>query len=244
MQTRHEFNAIAYYLKDPDTGEYLREHLEKNREQHEAFLEEYEADDEAHRDIIEWFMTLPLWLDIEDIRVIHACWDRELISRTMTELDGNAILNESFMIRASKKDCWEYEAIETLLKGKEIPMKNGFSYKDVKGVPRHNMRVRWWDKDATTYKSAYMGPESARTHIPDDEIEGDHLVEYGHDEPPVFLGHYWLEGEPKPLAKNIACLDYSVAKAGGKLVAYRWDGEAEIIKDKYIGVDSQVKMVF
>ena len=47
---------------------------------------------------------------------------------------------------------------------------------------------------------------------------------YFHEEKPVFVGHYWMEGAPKPLATNIGCLDYSVAKLGGKLVAYRWDG--------------------
>ena len=79
-----------------------------------------------------------------------------------------------------------------------------------------------------------MGPESALTHIPDDPILGDHLVEYGHEEKPVFLGHYWMEGKPTPLADNIACLDYSVAKLGGKLVAYRWDGEQQIDPAKYV----------
>ena len=51
------------------------------------------------------------------------------------------------------------------------------------------------------------------------------MVEYGHDEKPVFLGHYWMEGEPSPLADNIACLDYGVANRGGKLVAYRWNDD-------------------
>ena len=40
----------------------------------------------------------------------------------------------------------------------------------------------------------------------------------------VFFGHYWLKGEPSLYKKNICCLDYSVAK-GGKLVAYRLNGE-------------------
>ena len=82
-----------------------------------------------------------------------------------------------------------------------------------------------------------MGPESARTHIPDDEITGDHLVEYSHKAPPVFLGHYWMEGEPAPLAPNIACLDYSVAKPGGKLVAYRWDGEQVLESGNFFWVE-------
>jgi hypothetical protein len=84
----------------------------------------------------------------------------------------------------------------------------------------------------------FMGPESARTHIPDDDVHGDHLVEYSRDNVPVFLGHYWMEGDPSPLATNIACVDFSVAKPGGKLVAYRWDGEKVLSSDKFVTAES------
>jgi len=47
---------------------------------------------------------------------------------------------------------------------------------------------------------------------------------HSHLAPPVVLGHYWLESVPESLAPNIACLDYSVAKRDGKLVAYSWNG--------------------
>ena len=46
-----------------------------------------------------------------------------------------------------------------------------------------------------------------------------------------------MEGKPLPLAENIACLDYSVGKPGGKLVAYRWDGELKIDIAKYVVCD-------
>ena len=46
-----------------------------------------------------------------------------------------------------------------------------------------------------------------------------------------------MERENRPLADNIACLDYSVAKKGGKLIAYRWDGEQKINVDKFVFVD-------
>jgi hypothetical protein len=82
-----------------------------------------------------------------------------------------------------------------------------------------------------------MGPESTRTHIPDDDITSDHLVDYAHAAPPVFLGHYWMEGVPAPLAENIACLDYSVAKPGGKLVAYRWNGERRLLREAFVSVE-------
>ena len=50
----------------------------------------------------------------------------------------------------------------------------------------------------------------------------------GHDGgKPVIVGHYWLTGAPELLSNKVGCVDYSVAK-GGKLVAYRWDGESEL----------------
>ena len=46
-----------------------------------------------------------------------------------------------------------------------------------------------------------------------------------------------MEGVPDALAPNIACVDYSVANSGGKLVAYRWDGEKTLTDDKFVWVD-------
>jgi hypothetical protein len=45
-----------------------------------------------------------------------------------------------------------------------------------------------------------------------------------------------MQGEPAPLARNIACLDYSVAEPGGRLTAYRWDGEQVLEKERFVWV--------
>ena len=227
----HEYNAIAYATTDENLGNYLRAHTAKNVRQHRAFLDAYDGDPTAYVDVIEWFKTLPLWLDLGDIRIIHACWDKDLISKL-----GSPVLTDELLHASCIKSHWQYKAIETILKGKEIPLPDGHVFHDKDGNPRHDIRVRWWDQSAGTYLQAYMGPESARTQIPDDEIDGDHLIEYSHALPPVFLGHYWLEGTPTLLASNIACTDYSVAKPGGKLVAYRWDGERSLENDKFVAV--------
>ena len=234
----HEFNAIAYFTDDGKGG-YLRERNQKNRKTHEAFLEAYQDDPEEWRDVIEWFKTLPLWLDFDGLRVVHACWDREIISR-IREYQGDSTLLSDELLRSAcdKSSDWQYEAIEVILKGKEIALPEGVHFYDKDRTKRHEMRVRWWDDSSTTYMTAYMGPEQYRTHIPDDPIEGNHLVEYGHHEKPVFLGHYWLEGTPIPLADNIACLDYSVAK-DGPLVAYRWSGEQVLNKGNYVMVPKE-----
>ena len=232
----HEFNAIAFATKDPHGEGFLREHSSKNLEQHRAFLEAYIQDSPEYRDAIAWFRTLPLWLDLGELRVIHACWDRDLIRKLQESQNGSSDLSQDLLIASCDKDNWQYEAIETLVKGKEISLPDGTSFKDKDGNHRHEIRVRWWDKEAKTYKDAFMGPPSAQAHIPEDPIDAEHLLPYAHDWPPVFLGHYWLEGEPMPLAPNIACLDYSVAKDGGKLVAYRWDGEEELSPAKFVRV--------
>ena len=68
--------------------------------------------------------------------------------------------------------------------------------------------------------------ESLET-LPDIPIELSELKSldfYRRDEKKVFFGHYWLKGQPSLYKDNICCLDYSVAK-GGKLVAYRLNGE-------------------
>jgi Calcineurin-like phosphoesterase len=233
----HEFNAIAYYTSDHEGEDYLRPHSEKNTRQHQAFLDAYQGDPAAYKDTINWFKTLPLWLDLGDLRVIHACWDKHEIAEILKYQDGECYLSEKLLRESCHSGTWQFRAIETILKGKEIPLKSDASFKDKDGNMRHDIRVRWWDREATSYKDAFMGPESARTHIPDDQITGDHMVEYSHDAPPVILGHYWMEGVPAPLAPNIACVDYSVAKPGGKLVAYRWNGEQELDPDNYVWVE-------
>jgi len=233
----HEFNALGFHTPHPETGEPLRPWSKKNRDQHDAFIAAYEGREDEMRDVLDWFRTLPLWLDLGALRVIHACWDPHLVSEVRSELEGER-LSDDFLVAGSAQGTWQYEAVDSLLKGKEVDLPEGKSVPDKAGNRRHRIRVRWWDSHATTYRQAHFGPESVETHIPDDPIEGDHLVEYSHDDPPCFVGHYWLEGEPAPLAPNIACLDYSVAKAGGKLVAYRWDdGDVGLAKEKFVAVD-------
>jgi hypothetical protein len=234
----HEFNAIGYFTEDPDDpGEYLRAHSKQHRRQHQVFLDAYQGSDD-HAELIEWFRTLPLWLDLPGLRVVHACWDDALMQDLQVCYPSiNQYLDGDLLVKASRKGRNEHEAIETLLKGKEIELPKGHSFFDKDGHPRHEVRIRWFDGDARTYHDAFLGPEKARSHIPEDPIGADHLLQYSHDDPPVFIGHYWLDTDPVLLAPNVACLDYSVASSeGGKLVAYRWDGEQALSNDKFVYV--------
>jgi hypothetical protein len=234
----HEFNAIAYFTSDPnDPGQYLRPHSEKNRRQHRAFLDEYEGSQDR-AGVIGWFRTLPLWLDLPGLRVVHACWDAKLM-RSLEEQypDVNAYLDNDLLAAASDKNKEEYRAVETLLKGKEIPLPPGHGFKDKDGNHRENIRIKWWSRGSCTYRDAFLGPVSAGTEIPDTPVDTGHLIEYSENDPPVFFGHYWMEGEPDLMAPNVMCLDYSVAASkGGRLLAYRWDGERRLNSKKFRSV--------
>jgi hypothetical protein len=235
----HEFNAIGYFTEDPDDpGEYLREHSKRHRRQHQVFLDAYQGSDD-YAELIEWFRTLPLWLELPGLRVVHACWDDALMQDLKVCFPSiNQYLDDNLLLRAWRKGRSEHDAIETLLKGKEIELPKGHTFFDKDGHARHEVRIRWFDGDALTYHDAFLGPEKAKSHIPEDPIGADHLLQYSHDDPPVFIGHYWLDTEPTLLAPNIACLDYSVAaEGGGKLVAYRWDGEQALSNDKFVYVE-------
>jgi hypothetical protein len=233
----HEFNALAFHTKDPElSNEWLRPHNFKNIKQHERFLEEFGAAD--HKDelkkVLDWFYTLPLWLELDGIRVIHACWHEPSIKSLYGKLGPNNTLTRDLLIKASRKDTAEYQAIEVLLKGWEQPLPNGSYFKDKDGNVRREIRTKWWLNGPVSLNEASLLPDL----ISSSSLAESALIElpgYSESEPLVFVGHYWLTGEPTPLANNVACLDYSVAK-NGKLVAYRWNGESRLNKNNYVFV--------
>ena len=228
----HEFNAIAYYTPDGNVG-HLRTRNDKNTLQHRAFLDEFGDKPEEWKNIINWFKSLPLWLELDGLRVVHACWDPIAINRISEVYGDSALITDELLHAASKRGSWQYHSLETLLKGKEVKLPEGKFFHDKDGNRRHQIRIRWWDK-GKTYKEVFIGPKSAVENIPAIPLELEELGEYGQNEKPVFIGHYWMEGEPRLLAPNIACLDYSVAQPGGKLVAYRWCGEKTLSQDNYV----------
>jgi len=225
----HEFNALAYHTEHK--GRYLRPHTEKNRRQHQAFLNEYDNDSEAKRAVLGFFYELPMWLDLDGFRVVHACWDQKSID-LLTELAGReGYLNSDLLVRASTEGAPEYDAIETLLKGHEIELPEGVSFRDKDGNERSHVRVKWWNSSAESLKDLAL-PEGVEIGEAGEMPVPEGIPFYNSSAKPCFLGHYWLRGEPEPLACNVACLDYSVAKEG-KLVAYRWQGESMLIKENF-----------
>jgi predicted MPP superfamily phosphohydrolase len=159
----HEFNAISYHMLHPETKEPLRSHTKKH--QHQAFLNEYTDQDEID-ELMQWFKTLPLFLELDEIRVIHACWNDEAIAAIQHELDDNNCLTDAFLVKANTKGSMEYDAIETLLKGLELSLPQGAGFKDSYGKERFRIRVKWWQAESNTYKNLAIVPKKDLDAVP------------------------------------------------------------------------------
>lgn len=233
----HEFNAIAWATPDPaNDGHHLRPRLgekgAKNRHQHQAFLAEVGEDSADHESWIEWFRDLPLWIEEDDFRVVHACWSPRHVEALTEHLDGDRLTDQG-VEASNRKGSSAYEAVETLLKGAEVELPPGHTFTDKDGHVRNAIRTRWWDPSLMTYRSAYIGPPGVE--MPDVPIPAAEA--FPEPDRPTFIGHYWLDPNEAlvPLTSRVACVDYSVAK-GGPLVAYRFDGEAELVAEKFVAV--------
>ena len=241
----HEFNAIAWFNVDPESpGEFLRKHHsakygDKNRKQHQAFLVEVEGTP-LHEELVDWFLSLPLFLELPEVRLVHACWHSPALDSLRPYLTADNRLKPETVVTASREPENEadrdsplltvFKAVEIVLKGVEAPLPAPCNFIDTDGHQRKRVRVRWWDNTATDYRRAAMLSDSEREGLPDRPLPKHLMV--GHDDgKPVFFGHYWLSGTPELLSAKVACVDYSVAK-GGRLVAYRWDGEPTLDESK------------
>ena len=221
----HELNALAWFYKDAN-GEHLRKHEDNNIAQHKEFLEQVGENSSKHREILDWFLTLPLWLDLPEIRAVHACWHQSSIDYLKGQLDADGRISLDQLESATKKPSLGepglmFNAIETILKGVEAKLPAGVSFFDREKHERKDIRVKWWQGGNTTYQEAAIVDEKELHKIPKLPLN----LEMGdYQDKPVFIGHYWLNGTPQALKPNIACVDYSVAMKG-KLTAYRWNGE-------------------
>ena len=230
----HEYNAICFNRK-AEGGGFLRKHSQKNIKQHAETMKQFRGSEEEYRSMIRWFETLPLYFESGDFRVVHATWDHQEVNH-LNNLTENGVLNDDLIHQSAQKESQVYRSVDTTLKGKELELPGSITFHDKDGHERRAVRVKWWEHpDGQTYSSLAVGNVEG---LPDMPVENENSFPnqvYERDERPVFFGHYWLKGKPRLFRENICCLDYSVAK-GGKLVAYRYDGEDRLSNEKLVSV--------
>lgn len=235
----HEFNAVAFATVDPSTLDYCRPHSDKNMRQHREFLEEVGFGTPLHRSIIGWFCSLPLWLDLDGVRVVHACWSQPDLDHLSAVLDEDGTLNDSVVRAGATRGTDTFRAIENVLKGPEVDML-GHSYFDKGGHRRNEARVAWWDATATTLDQLAIVPKGTELFDPDGSkvtslpaVPVTESVPRYTDATPVVVGHYWNTMPLEREHDRVVCVDYSAGR-GGPLVAYRWSGESALVDEHLV----------
>lgn len=238
----HEFNAVAYVTDDPyHPDEALRpnrgesDKCHKNRAQHAEFLAQVGEGTVAHREWVQWFRTLPPFLELDGIRAVHGCWDQASVEvLRKSGWDTGKPLEDGLLVEVANRKTPVKRARQLLLCGLEIPLAEGQYILDKAGHRHSDVRIanwRHWGKTLGDVALVPNGQEELLDHL--DWPTG--LVLSAIEGSPVFVGHHWFSGHPVIESPKLACLDWSSA-AGGPQVAYRWSGEEELSNDKLIWV--------
>jgi hypothetical protein len=241
----HEFNAIGYLTEDPlNPRECLRPNragtdvCRKNREQHAEFIAAVGQGSAEHRSWIEWFKTLPPFIDLDGIRVVHGCWDEDSV-RVLQNAgwrDGGELTDE-LLLATYDKTSPIMDARKLLTCGLELPLPTGRYILDKSGNKQLHVRIANWRDWASQIREVALVPKGQEHQLKDMEWPAD-LVISAIEGAPIFVGHHWFTGHPVIESPKLACLDWSAAR-GGPLVAYRWDGESELSNDKLTWVGQE-----
>lgn len=255
LMGNHEFNALSFWHENGIGGHrlqaipggFLREHTFNKVAIHVKTVEAYRGRKAEFMEVLDFFKTLPFFLETETFRAQHASFDlkgaqvlkeKKILSFTDGDFDD-------LIARANDKhkeyDDSLYYPINLFLKGPEIDLPAGVTFRDGEGVHRKRARLRWWiDPKKMNLRdlSFQPGVELPPCDVPADVRNGDY---YGENERPDFFGHYWLTGIPSLIRDNVCCLDFSVAgyRGDGRLAAYRFDGEQKLDSSKFVWVEAE-----
>ena len=240
LMGNHEYNALAWAMPAaPGSGKtHVREHTPRHARLIQETLDQYAAYPSDWQACLEWFQTLPLFLDAGRFRLVHACWDAAVIAQLRSVYPEGRV-DAHFVQASAVPGSFAAQACNRLLRGTDMRLPDGLTLTGGDGLTRAFFRTKFWADDPQTYGDIVFQPDALPEAVASTLLQPAQkraLLRYGEDEPLLFVGHYWRSGEPAALRPNLACLDYS-AVLYGKLVAYRLDQETQVDPNKFVWVD-------
>ncbi|WP_322867991.1 metallophosphoesterase [Aquicoccus sp. G2-2] len=219
----HELNAILFHTLGVD-GVSLRDRSDKNVDQHRSFVHQFGMSTPLAQVWIDWFLTLPLWHELDGLRLVHAFWGQaEIDLIAMRRPNGILAVDDLAEIAAEKTDF--AKAVKALTTGPERKLPDGVHFHDFKGYRRHHVRIAWWRSGANTWREAALSIKNP-DELPDEPLPSDGEVPlYPADAPPVLTGHYKMSGAPCIETPRAACLDYPDTPC-----AYRWGARQTCVR--------------
>ena len=183
------------------------------------------ANDKNRDRILDFFKTLPIALEREDLRVIHACWHSPMM-KSLKETEGVIAFTEQHEDLIEKRienshldevdislEHQNQNPVRRLTSGPEERIHSPFF---ASGKTRHEQRVQWWNDYDETF--CIFGHYS----ITDGKPRGNHssfCIDYG-------VGKRWTErrqGTTKGFALKLAALRWPE-----KLVVFDEGGSSQL----------------
>lgn len=231
----HEINAIIYHLKDKQ-GSLLIKKPGKNYLALYKTINEFSMNPAEWKDTLQWLRTLPLFLDLGEIRIVHACWADEAIKIAQTIHTEGRIKKKVFRIIHKKSEDKITQSIWLLTKGVYLRMPADLRVRNNKGVAPRMIRMEWWETplnktfNQLSFESKFTFPEYT---VPSEILP--ETFPYSEESPLLFFGHYCRGAGPFIIKDNVCCVD-SCVNGSGVLSAYQWDGERQLRSEKLIQV--------
>ena len=172
-----------------------------------------------------WLRTLPLFLDFETLRMVHAAWHFSSIELLL----GKSAEEDSFIVETLDKKSPYKQAVSRILSGIKIRIPEELNLIDRFGIRRPKGRLKWWKdlrgKPDNECFISPMTPEICDRGPSDQELS--ELELYPKTEKPVFIGHYCLPPHISKISGQVICLDGCVT-SDKTLWGYHYKGAQKI----------------
>ncbi|WP_455269289.1 metallophosphoesterase [Rhizobium herbae] len=223
----HELNAILFHTLGND-GYPLRSHSDRNRHQHKTFLDRFGICTPEALEWTEWFASLPLWIEVKGLRLVHACWSEHAVSVIAARRPDGRLQPEDLAEVAQKSTPFG-RAVQTIVCGPEVTLPQGFDFTDFGGHRRNQVRLAWWRSDALTWRETALSVPVVE-ELPPGELPINLKDEiYPENAPTVLVGHYKMTGVPRIESPRAASLDYPATPC-----IYVWQGEVDLTERNLI----------
>ncbi len=167
----HELNAIHFHTLDPESDAPLRKRSPKNLSQHGSFLKEFPLGDPKTAEAIEWMRSLPLFLEAEGFRAVHACWNEAKIE-ALRLISKEGVLSPDQLVRSAFEHDPIFDLVETTTKGPEAKLPESFTFIDKNGDERSVVRLKWWIDNADSWADVSMSVPDTDS-LPKTDLPGD-----------------------------------------------------------------------
>jgi hypothetical protein len=150
--------------------------------------------------------------------------------------DGITFKDKDGKVRDEVRVKWWEQDLSTYRKAAQGPAEEVAKIPDLPTPAEWASAFRYLPQDVATREAR----EASRSRASDSPSSSERMdartARQDGEYPPVLFGHYWFTGTPEVISPRFACLDYSAAR-DGPLVAYQWDGEAELKSEKLSWAD-------